>query len=296
MVLSVVAGCVGQRPESAGSAASPSAQGQRFVQESAGMTAGDGAFFTGKYRNVFAELGKPQAEVDAKIERAFATYFSTSDENRLYFELGTDEAYVKDIAHEDIRSEGMSYAMMLSVQRNDRVRFDKLWRFALRRMRIQDPKHPNARGFAWAVDTAGKICDENSAPDGEEYLAMALYFAHHRWGSAGGDKPEAYQYWANELTDMMKNRPPVSGLRYRRIDAGADDGLPCTGEMKPDQVTGVPLFDATAKQIRFNASQGQDWTDPSFHIPVFYNLFALFGPPADAAFWNAAAATSRAQG
>jgi oligosaccharide reducing-end xylanase len=295
LVLLGVMGCVGQRPESAtASSPAPAVDGRSFVLESTGMTASEGAFFTGKYRNVFAELGKTQADIDAKIALAFGTYFSTTDENRIYFEFGADEAYVKDIAHDDIRSEGMSYAMMLTLQRNDRTKFDKLWRFALRRMRIQDPKHPNTRGFAWAVDTAGKICDENSAPDGEEYFAMALYFAHHRWGSSGGQKPEDYGYWANELLDMMKNRPPVSGPRYRRIDTGPDDGLPCTGEMKPDQVTGVPLFDAAAKQIRFNASQGQDWTDPSYHVPVFYNLFALWGPPADASFWNAAAATSRA--
>jgi len=294
MMCLAVTGCVGQRPESASSPGSSAAKGESFAVESAGMTASAGAFYTGKYRNVFAELGKPQAEIERKIARAFDTYFSTSDENRLYFEFGADEAYVKDIAHDDIRSEGMSYAMMLTLQRGDRAKFDKLWRFALRRMRIQDPKHPNHRGFAWAVDTAGKICDENSAPDGEEYLALALYFAHHRWGSAGGQKPDDYGYWANELLDMMKNRPPVSGARYRRIDSGPDDGLPCTGEMKPDQVTGTPLFDTQQKQIRFNASVGQDFTDPSYHLPVFYNLFALWGPPADAAFWNGAAATSRA--
>jgi oligosaccharide reducing-end xylanase len=295
VVLMTALGCVGQRPETTSSpSSSSSVKGQSFALESAGMTPGAGAFHTGKYRNVFAELGKPQAEIAAKIARAFETYFSTTDENRIYFEFGADEAYVKDIAHDDIRSEGMSYAMMLTLQRNDRARFDKLWRFALRRMRIQDPKHPNDRGFAWAVDTNGKICDENSAPDGEEYFAMALYFAHHRWGSGTAKQPNDYEYWADELLDMMKNRPSVSGARSRRIDSGPDDGLPCTGQMKPDQVTGTPLFDVEQKQIRFNASLGQDFTDPSYHVPVFYNLFALWGPPGDAAFWNGAAATSRA--
>ena len=122
----------------------------------------DGAYFTGRYRNVFAEIGKTPEEIRARIDEAYSTYFSLTDENRLYFELNAQEGYVKDIAHDDVRSEGQSYAMMLAVQRGDQAIFDKLWSFALARMRIDDPAHPSYRGFAWAVTANGEICPRST--------------------------------------------------------------------------------------------------------------------------------------
>jgi len=275
-----------------GGAAAPVVDDRDWSVEGKPPVPTDGAFFTGRYRNVFAELGKGPDEIKARVDQAFTTYFSLTDENRLYFELTPEEGYVKDIAHDDIRSEGQSYAIMLAVQRGDRATFDKLWNFAVKRMRIRDPKHPNHRGYAWAVNTKGEICDENSAPDGEEYFALTLYFAHHRWGSSEGQGTQSYKYWADEILDMMKNRPEISGPRVRRQTGS--DGSACGGAVITDQVTSLPLFHPRQKQILFNATKGHEFTDPSYHLPAFYNLFAAWGPAKDAAFWNSAAATSRA--
>ena len=258
---------------------------------SAGLTPSKGAFFTGTYRNVFAEMGKSQDEVDLKIKQALDTYFSTTDENRLYFELAPGQAYIKDIAHDDVRSEGQSYGMMLAVQRNDQARFDKLWNFVLTHMRIADTAHPSYRGFAWVVDSKGEICDENSAPDGEQYFAMTLYFAHNRWGSGQGTAVNNYKYWADEILDMMKNRPSIAGPRTRRNVTSS--GAACVGKKITDNVKSTPLFDTSQKQVLFNPTVGENFTDPSYHLPAFYNLWALWGPPKDAEFWNSAAATSR---
>lgn len=264
-----------------------------WVVESSGLNESQGAFFTKTHRNVFLEIGKPQQEIDEKLRLARETYFSATDADRLFYDFDADEAYILDVAHEDIRSEGQSYGMMIAVQFNDQERFNKLWNFAVSRMRIKDPKHPNYRGFAWVLETTGAICDENSAPDGEEYFAMSLYFAHHRWGSSPKAKTyDDYKYWADEIVDMMKNREPISGPRKRRM--GSSDGKACKGKEIADSVTSEALFDATQRQIHFNATVGQDYTDPSYHLPAFYNLFALWGPQKDAAFWNSAAATSRA--
>lgn len=252
-----------------------------------------GAFFTGTHRNVFLEMGKTQADIDQKLKLAQDTYFSLTDADRLYYEFDADEAYILDVAHEDIRSEGQSYGMMIAVQLGDKERFNKLWNFAVNHMRIKDPKHPSYRGFGWVVETTGTICDENSAPDGEEYFAMSLYFAHNRWGSSSTAKaPDNYKYWADEIVDMMKNREQIAGPRKRRM--GSSDGKACKGKELTDQVTSEPLFDAVQKQVQFNATVGQEYTDPSYHLPAFYSLFALWGPQKDAGFWNSAAATSRA--
>ncbi len=36
-----------------------------------------------------------------------------------------------------------------------------------------------------------------------------------------------------------------------------------------------------------------DYTDPSYHLPAFYELWARWGPEADRSFWAAAADSSR---
>ena len=43
-----------------------------------------GAFYTGEYRNVFAELGIAQEEIDQRIEETFQTMYYGSEEERIY--------------------------------------------------------------------------------------------------------------------------------------------------------------------------------------------------------------------
>ncbi|HET9957707.1 MAG TPA: glycosyl hydrolase family 8, partial [Polyangiaceae bacterium] len=272
-------------PASPNSAAHPASDTQN--------SSASGAYKSIAYRNVFLEHGKSQAEIDAKLRLAYNTYFTPTDPNTLYFEMGPDMAYIKDILHDDIRSEGQSYGLMIAVQQNDQARFKKLWKFAFEKMRVKDPKHPSYRCFAWVVDPKGEMCDENSAPDGEEYFAMALYFAHNRWGSAAGEGYDNYKHWADDLLDAVRHRQPISGNRSRRMDQGKDDGNPCTGTSTPEPVTSVALFDEAAKMVRFNGTQGENYTDPSYHLPAFYELFAEFGPKADSAWWKEVAVTSR---
>ena len=45
-----------------------------------------GAFYTGQYRNVFAELGHSQEEIDQKLKDAFHTVFYGPDDEKFYFE------------------------------------------------------------------------------------------------------------------------------------------------------------------------------------------------------------------
>ena len=49
-----------------------------------------GAFYTGQYRNVFAELGHSQEEIDQKLKDAFHTVFYGPDDEKFYFEAGND--------------------------------------------------------------------------------------------------------------------------------------------------------------------------------------------------------------
>jgi len=94
----------------------------RTVNSGAGIN-GSGAYATGHYRNLFVEDGHSQPEVDAKVNVAFQQLFHGNPTNQaVYFEAGSNAngslAYITDIKHNDVRTEGLSYGMMISVQMN----------------------------------------------------------------------------------------------------------------------------------------------------------------------------------
>ena len=219
-------------------------------------------------RNLFHELlGKSEAELDAKLDLAWQQFFH-GDENsqRLYFPVGTDLAYLADIGSNDVRTEGMSYGMMLAVQTGHREEFDRLWHWANRYMR--HPDGPRRGYFAWHCKFDGTPLDPGSASDGEEWFAMALLFASHRWGDGQG----IYNYGA-EAQALL-------------------------GEMLHKKTTGLatPIFNAEQKQVVFAPSpRAATLTDPSYHLPAFYDWWARWaGAEADRRFWAGAAAASRA--
>ncbi len=244
----------------------------------------EGAFVSGKYRNLFEELGKPVDEVSAKLDAAYQKLFhGDPKEEAVMFEAGKNEngplAYIMDIANNDIRSEGMSYGMMISVQLDKKAEFDALWNWAKTYMYHSKPTHPVYGYFSWQMRPDGTAMDEMPAPDGEEYFATALLFAAHRWQSGKGLYD--YQKQALELLGNMKNRASISGT----VNAGK-------------KTTCVALFNPERKMVRFtpdtnNFSTNGDHTDPSYHLPAFYELWALWGPEADRAFWADAAKVSR---
>lgn len=69
-----------------------------------------GSYYTGAYPNLFAELlGVSKQKVRAAIDSAFAQLFYGDDSaQRVDHPAGSDMAYVEDILHKDVRSEGMS--------------------------------------------------------------------------------------------------------------------------------------------------------------------------------------------
>jgi oligosaccharide reducing-end xylanase len=62
--------------------------------------------------------------------------------------------------------------------------------------------------------------------------------------------------------------------------------------------TVVPLFNTEHLMVRFtpdanNFPTNGDHTDPSYHLPAFYEVWARLGPRADRSFWAGAARASR---
>jgi oligosaccharide reducing-end xylanase len=238
-----------------------------------------GAFATGDYRNLFAEAGFSQKQIAIKVDAAFRQLFYGNPDNQsVYFQSGTNEngplAYICDIYHNDVRSEGMSYGMMIAVQLDKKAEFDALWNWAKTYMYHDSPEHPAYGYFSWTVAPDGTPTDEMPAPDGEEYFAMALYFAAGRWG--GGTGIYDYKAQADRLISDMKNRGLI------------------TGNTVNGPRTAGSLFDAEHKMVRFSpVIQICNHTDPSYHLPAFYELWARWGPRNDREFWTQAASASR---
>jgi uncharacterized repeat protein (TIGR02543 family) len=136
------------------------------------------------YRNLFKELGgKTDAQIDAKVQGAWNRLFVNGAADQIiYYEVAPDMAYILDSGNNDVRSEGMSYGMMMCVQMNDKTRFDRLWKWARTYMyNDRTVKTDNIRGyFSWQCNTNGSVKDRNPAPDGEFYFVTALLFASAR--------------------------------------------------------------------------------------------------------------------
>jgi oligosaccharide reducing-end xylanase len=244
---------------------------------------GAGAFATGRYRNLFAEIGKSQAEIRKKVDSAFQQLFHGNVTNEtVYYEAGTNAngplAFVTDIKHLDVRSEGLSYGMIIAVQLGKKAEFDAIWNWSKTYLYVSETNHPSFGFFTWQARTNGARMSQFVAPDGEEYYLTALYLAAHRWGSGTGIFN--YQEQADELLARMRHRPVISGEvpwrgGSRKIQAGA-------------------LFDEAHNMVLFSPSDERArFSDPSYHLPAFYELWARRGPKEDAAFWKQAADVSR---
>ena len=216
-----------------------------------------GAFETGQYRNLFVEMGYKQADVDAKVKEVFNDVFRGP--NKVYFEVGDSMGYVSDIKNNDARTEGMSYGMMIAVQFGEKDIFDRLWRWSKRYMQHQDGVRKGY--FAWSCKTDGTRNAQGAASDGELYFITALIFASNRWGND-------------------------TGINYK---AEAQHILDC---IQPHDNT--YLIDPETKLITFTPDGfGQRFTDPSYHIPAFYEVWARWADDGRSDMWNECAQKSR---
>jgi oligosaccharide reducing-end xylanase len=223
-----------------------------------------GAFQSGNYRNLFVERGLSNSDVKTRLDSIWQQLFYGNDTTqRVYYPADSGMAYIFDIASKDIRSEGMSYGMMISLQMDKKKEFDAIWKWALKYMYNNEGKYKGY--FAWHCKPDGSKIDFGPASDGEEWFVTALFMASGRWGD--GEGIYNYKSWAQIiLKDMIHH--------------------PCA-----DSVT--PMFDPFHKQIVF-VPEGRyaGFTDPSYHLPAFYALWSMWSKD-DAKFLSELADTSR---
>lgn len=222
-----------------------------------------GAVSTGKYRNLFKELGYSDAEIDKKVESAWQKFFYGTDDERIYYPVGEDMAYIYTADTDDVRSEGMSYGMMICVQMDKQEEFNRLWKWAKTHMQHKSGEFKGY--FAWQMNTNGTIKDNTPAADGEEYFATSLLFASARWGN--GEGIYNYNKEAQEILKTMLHQ--------------ADDGQ------------GVNMFNKEHKMPVFcPIGNAATFSDPSYHLPAFYEVWAREAEQ-DNDFWSEAAEASR---
>jgi oligosaccharide reducing-end xylanase len=218
---------------------------------------------TGKYRNVFKEADYQQKDIDAKVEKAYKYLFESPE--GIYFEVGDSMAYVSDLKNNDARSEGLSYGMMVAVQLNKKNVFDRIWRWT--KKYTQHQSGPREGYFAWSINPKTmKKNSEGSASDGELYFVTSLLFAANRWGNNTGID---YYGEARRILDAMWKK----------------DG---TGKI-------FHVINTEHKQISFvPEGNGYTWTDPSYHLPAFMEVWAMYAKDGHEQFYKDCADTSRA--
>lgn len=219
-----------------------------------------GAFATRRYRNLFAELGYKQKDIDKKLKSVFESVFYGPD--KVYFEVGDSMAYISDIKNHDVRTEGMSYGLMIAVQFDRKDIFDRLWRWSKKYMQHQEGLLKGY--FAWSCQTDGTRNAQGPASDGELYYVTSLIFASNRWGNS-------------------------TGINYL---AEAQNILNCSMQ-KIGMERVAPLINLEHQLITFTPDPfGGRFTDPSYHIPAFYEVWARWAEDGRSEFWRVCARKS----
>jgi len=202
------------------------------------------------YNNLFVSLsGHTQADSDAKVAAAWSKLFNPKGPGNIYFDgPGSDESYVKDIYNGDVRTEGMGYGMVIAAELDHQTEFDRLWKWVKTHM-------ANGTGeISWQCSTSGSKMSGGGAPDGEEYMATALIFAHNRWGDTSGKFNYATE--AQWVLDLIRTK----------------------------------YFNSQYHIVKFVS--GSNNTDASYILPAFYQVWACCDTT-NKAFWDSSVTAAR---
>ncbi len=216
------------------------------------------------YGNAFRDLsGKSDADIAAKIAAAFAQLFHGDPATQaIYVPVGANQAYIHDVFHDDIRTEGIGIAMIVAVELDKRDEFDKLWTYA---KAVTEQTTGPARGYFKSV------CDDTTPcldPYGMEQFVTALLFANDRWNAAAAG---TYASDASELLDLLQNK--------ERENGGVSSGTTSVFDPTTELVREQPVIDSAG------------YTRSALEIPAMYDLWAQ---ATGNSFWAAASAAARA--
>lgn len=205
-------------------------------------------------KNTFLDYGYTKEEIDNRVNDSFYAIFEGM--NRFFFDGLNDTSYFMDTGNCDARTEGMSYGMLMCLLMNRKDFFDRMWKFAVDFMYMNEGYMKGY--FAWSVAPDGKKNAFGPAPDGEEFFAMALFLAGKKWGD--GEGIYNYTSWAKKILRTCLHHE-------------------------------IPMWDKKSALIKF--VPGCAFSDPSYHLMHFYEYFAKNTDESESAFWSRAAEASR---
>jgi oligosaccharide reducing-end xylanase len=177
----------------------------------------------------------------------------------ILFRADTGGSYLFDIFHNQIRTDGVGYGMLLAVLVDRQDDFDALWTYA--RQNLRYASSPRQWLLYW-------YCDLGECPDpnGMSYAITALIFADHRWSEGSFD----YAADALAMREAM--------LHIEEQNGGIVDQV-------------HDSFDPTTNLIAASPIGEVDLTIPGYMLPAFYSVWAKEGP--DGSRWSAAATAAR---
>lgn len=221
-----------------------------------------GVVQTGKYRNYLAELGYSQEVIDKTIADVYYEIFES--ERRAYQNVGDSMGYVSDVKNIDVRTEGQSYGMMVAVQMNKQDIFDRIWRWTKEYMMVKEG--PRKGLIDWSINPDGvSRRARGSASDGEFYFVTDLLLASRRWGNDGSIN---YLKEAQTLLDDLFSKDGSNGV--------------------------TNIINMEYKLINFCPdTRSNQWTDPSYHLPAFYEIWAETAQDGREEFYRECAENSR---
>ena len=188
------------------------------------------------------------------MDQLWNHYFKGNSNQKVYYETNNGEAYILDTGNNDVRSEGMSYGMMICVQTNHKEEFAKLWKFAKNHMWHQSGQWDGY--FKWQVSTSGGEMDGNCAPDGEMYFMTSLLFAANRWND----------------TSYMQDAQTILSKMWKNGNGS--------------------LFNESEMVITFQPYNCSNFSDPSYDLPAFVDLFSRWST-SNQSKWKTAAQKTR---
>lgn len=221
-----------------------------------------GVVQTGKYRNYLAELGYSQEVIDKKIADVYYEIFES--ERRAYQNVGDSMGYVSDVKNIDVRTEGQSYGMMVAVQMNKQDIFDRIWRWTKEYMMVKEG--PRKGLIDWSINPDGvSRRARGSASDGEFYFVTDLLLASRRWGNDGDIN---YLKEAQTLLNDLFSKDGSNGV--------------------------TNIINMEYKLINFCPdTRSNQWTDPSYHLPAFFEIWAETAQDGREEFYRECAENSR---
>lgn len=212
---------------------------------------GQDALHTRTYTNLFLELGYDENEITTRLEDTWKELFYGDENTRIYYPMDEDKGYLLDTGNFDVRSEGMSYGMMMAVQMDKKK---NLTDSGISPTRLCSIPRVDTKITSLGI---ASLTEHACRKDRRRTVKSSLpwrFFASNRWGD--GAEPYDYKAQARKILSAC-------------IHQGED------GE-------GDPMWDPETKLIKFIPET--PFSDPSYHLPHFYELFAIYADDADQAF------------